>query len=243
MPVKRKTVKRKKPVKRAVKKPIKKTRKKVKKKVDKTIIFMKGENTVKKRRKRRKPAVKRVYKRRVYKKRATPKRRYYGASRTVNNGITGLIMQGLSVTGGAVGGSMLARFIPIKNVKIKSFIPIALGAGLISTKMGRKGMVKDAALGSVAIGLISLLKTFVPTVPLLAADAEELALLGMADDLLEDENAMLGLPIGEDYDDYDGEDYDGEDYDDYDGESDDDLEDAEFMGIPINGEGASPADF
>jgi len=232
MPIKKKTVRKK--VTR--KKPVRKKR--VKKKTDKTIIFMKGATMPRKRKykKRRKAP------RRVYRKRRVARRRYYGAARKPATNIMSILMQGVGITGGAVGGSMVARMIPIKDLRIKSLIPVLLGVGIMSTKQGKKGLVKDAALGSTAIGFISLLKTLAPQVPLLAADETELALLGYADDMLdEEENAMLGLPIGEDDDLDDLDDLDGEEFDDLDGEEDD-LEESEYMGIPI-GEGASPADF
>ena len=80
---------------------------------------------------------------------------------------------------------------------------------------------------------------------MLAADETELALLGYADDMLDEENAMLGLPIGEEFDEDELDELDGEDFDDDDEELDgdeDDLEEFEYMCIPV-GEGASPADF
>jgi hypothetical protein len=116
--------------------------------------------------------------------------------------------------------------IPIKDLRLKSIIPILLGIGIMSTKQGKSGLVKDAALGSTAIGFISLLKTLAPNVPLLAADESELALLGYADTMLDEEAAMLGLPV------------DGEDEEELDGEEDD----LDYYGVPVSGEGSSPAD-
>ncbi len=232
MATKKKTVRKKVVRRKTVARKKAPVRKRVKKKVDKTIIFMKGSTTVAKRRKKRKAP------KRVYRKRRVAKRRYYGAARrpAAAKGIMALLMQGAGITGGAVGGSMIARAVPIKDLKIKSLVPIGVGILIMSTKMGKKGFMKDAALGSTAIGFISLLKTFVPNIPLLAADEEDLALLGMADDLLDEERAMLGEP-------YDGDD-DIDELDDLlEGEEDDLEDDEEYMGIPIGQDGMSPADF
>lgn len=152
--------------------------------------------------------------------------RFYGADKY---GIQSLVMQGAGVTAGAVAGSMVARMIPIADLRLKSLVPIVLGAGIVSTKAGKKGIVKDAALGSVAIGIISLVKTLAPQLPFLAADESDLALVGYD----EEEQAMLGLP------------YQGEDEDEIEGE-----DDSEYYGIPIGEEydyygqdtGVSPAD-
>jgi len=140
------------------------------------------------------------------------KRHYLGGK----NEIVHTLMEGAGVVGGAVGASMLAKLIPVSNAKIKAAIPIALGLGIGFTKFGRKGIVKDAALGSITIGMISLLKSFVPTLPLLSGDVELMGYLPTGE-----QQAMLGQRLeGEVLEgDLDGEldgDFDG----DFDGDGD-----------------------
>ena len=125
--------------------------------------------------------------------------------------ISGSIMEGAGIVGGAVGASFLSRMIPISNAKLKAAIPVALGLGLGMTKFGKRGIMKDVAMGSITIGMISLLKSFVPSLPLLDGDVELMGYLPTSES-----QAMLGMN-------YDG-DYDGMSVSEFDGDFDGDFE-------------------
>lgn len=123
-------------------------------------------------------------------------RRYHGAGKL---NIVGLATEIVGLGAGAVGGSFVAQKLPIANAKIKALIPIALGLGLGMTKFGRSNIAKAAAGGMIAVGTLSLVKQFFPTVPLLtgADDAETVA--GAIDALPDEEKALLGYVVsGED---------------------------------------------
>lgn len=119
-------------------------------------------------------------------------RRYHGAPKM---DIMGFATDIISVGAGAVGASFIAQKVPVANAKIKALIPIALGLGIGLTKFGRNRMAKSAAGGMIAVGTLSLVKQFFPTVPLLsgADDAETVA--GAIDALPEEEKALLGYVV------------------------------------------------
>ena len=119
-------------------------------------------------------------------------RRYHGAPKI---DIMGFATDIISVGAGAVGASFIAQKIPVANAKIKALIPIALGLGIGMTKLGRNRMAKSAAGGMIAVGTLSLVKQFFPTVPLLsgADDAETVA--GAIDALPDEEKALLGYVV------------------------------------------------
>lgn len=102
---------------------------------------------------------------------------------------------------GAIGASYVAKMVPVKNAKIQALIPLALGIGLEMTKFGRGKMGKAVAGGAIAVGTLSLVKQFFPTMPLLsgAEDAESVA--GAIDALPDEERAMLGLSVQGAYED------------------------------------------
>lgn len=131
-------------------------------------------------------------------------RRYHGAPKA---DILGFATDIISVGAGAVGASFVAQKIPVANAKIKALIPIALGLGIGLTKFGRNRMAKSAAGGMIAVGTLSLVKQFFPTVPLLsgADDAETVA--GAIDALPDEEKALLGYVVSG----VDGEVINGED--------------------------------
>lgn len=124
-------------------------------------------------------------------------RRYHGAAKL---NIVGLATDIIGVGMGAVGGSFIAQKVPVSNGKIKAIIPIALGLGLGMTKYGRSSIAKAAAGGMIAVGTLSLVKQFFPTLPLLtgADDAEGVA--GAIEALPDEEMALLGYVVsGENY--------------------------------------------
>jgi hypothetical protein len=123
------------------------------------------------------------------------KRRHYSGMAGGGSGMKGAmggIMDGVLVAGGAVGGSLIAKFVPIQNAKIKAIVPLALGLGIGFMKIGKKPLFHKLAVGSTAIGILALAKSFVPTLPLLAGDE----LMGDeymgATQLTAEERAMLG---------------------------------------------------
>ena len=87
--------------------------------------------------------------------------RYKGKSELVP------VLAGLAA--GAVGISMLSKVLPIGNDKMKAAIPLAVGAiGLGSKHVYGNSFLKHAAMGSAVLGILSLMKAFVPSMPLLA---------------------------------------------------------------------------
>jgi hypothetical protein len=141
-------------------------------------------------------------------KRRTHKRRYHGIAGTKHRSrvrryhggigkfdVVGLATDIVGVGVGAVGGSFIASKLPIKNAKLKALIPIVLGLGLGMTKFGRGRVAKSAAGGMIAVGTLSLVKQFFPTLPMLtgADDAESVA--GAIAALPSEEQALLGMVV------------------------------------------------
>jgi hypothetical protein len=95
---------------------------------------------------------------------------------------------------GAIGLSLVASIIPIKNPKFKSLIPIVAGiAGMMFPAVADNRFGSRAALGSIAIGGYSLTKQLVPKMPLMGA-ADTAEGIGQAiENLPPEEKAILGL--------------------------------------------------
>jgi len=150
------------------------------------------------------------------KKRTTTKRRKRTA---IPKSVTSGIMTGLLSAGGAIGGSVIANQIPIKDPRIKAAIPLVLGIGLGLTKFGKGKMLQPALTGLMTIGTISLIKQFAPNIPMLAGEGEEYIpyedreLLGYVDDLDDDELMGISTDMGADYDYIDDTDMMGESVD------------------------------
>jgi hypothetical protein len=149
-------------------------------------------------------------------------RRYRGdKSKTI---VHDLMDAGMIAAGG-IGAAMVAKFVPIKNAKIKAAVPLVLGVGIGLTKFGKKPVISKLATGVAAMGILALVKQFVPTIPTLAGDDSD-ELMGYLPTSPE-EAALLGLP-------YEGE-YDGDELMELPitaGESE------EYMGAPV----MTPAD-
>lgn len=170
---KKKTVKRKSPVKSTSKRKVVK-RKVVRKKPVK--------RTIKKSNKRRKPVM-------AKKKKSVTKRR-----RPTMGKIQETLMYGALSAGGAVVVGMMANQIPIKDTRVKAFIPLLIGIGVGMTKIGSQKMLKPMVAGAITVGTLSVIKQFAPQVPMLAGEEEgyivEQDMLGYDDDI-----DMLGEPV------------------------------------------------
>lgn len=156
---------------------------------------------------------KRRSKRRVSRRRV---RRLYGDS-VKKPSMMNTLKDGAGVVGGVIGASAIAKMFPIANPKIKAIVPIGLGIILSMTKFGRKGVMKNVALGSVAIGALSLVKQLAPSLPLMGDEY-----MGYTPELSAEERALLGIPYnGEPVDgDMEGDELTGDvDGDEYAGES------------------------
>lgn len=94
---------------------------------------------------------------------------------------------------GAIGGSFLAKVIPVANTKIKALAPILLGVILERTKLGRSGIGKDIATGMITIGTLSLAKQFIPQIPVFAGVESAQELLTTISNMPEEERALLGF--------------------------------------------------
>jgi hypothetical protein len=118
-------------------------------------------------------------------------RRYHGGFMGIRMpNIMSIVTEVGGVAGGAVGSSFVANMVPIANPKIKALIPLALGIVLSNSKLGKSGFGKGIALGSIAVGTISLVKQFAPQLPLLTGDAEVYGMLASPE-----ERPMLGSTI------------------------------------------------
>lgn len=75
------------------------------------------------------------------------------------------------IAAGAVGASMVAGFVPVKDAKIKAMVPIALSVLLGTLPMTRKNkFIQIASMGALASGTIALVKQFAPQLPMLAGE-------------------------------------------------------------------------
>jgi hypothetical protein len=91
---------------------------------------------------------------------------------------------------------MVAKFIPITNPKIKALIPLALGLIIANLKIARNKFIRDAATGSMAIGTISLVKQFLPQLPLLAGAESAESIVSSLRQLPKEQQALLGIEPG-----------------------------------------------
>lgn len=72
--------------------------------------------------------------------------------------------------GGAVAAGAIANKLPLTNTKLKAAAPLLFGV-LLSGIVGRKNaMVKEIGTGMAVIGAMSLLKQYLPNVPVLAGE-------------------------------------------------------------------------
>ena len=95
---------------------------------------------------------------------------------------------------GAIGLSLVSGFIPVKNPKMKSLIPIALGiVGLSMPKLSKNRFINRAALGGLAIGGYSLTKQLAPGLPLMGATDTAEGIGNAIQALPPEEQAILGL--------------------------------------------------
>jgi hypothetical protein len=96
---------------------------------------------------------------------------------------------------GAIGGALIAKQIPV-DAKIKPLIPIA--AGIAAAMFIRNPMAGYAGVGMAIAGALAAIKTFVPSIPMLAGiDDEELIYSGAAaPQLMYDAPRVLnGVPV------------------------------------------------
>jgi len=123
----------------------------------------------------------------------------------VDSGTGSAVKIALAALGGAVAGSYAANMVPL-SAKLKPALPLVAGIGLTMTKFGRKPVFQAMGLGMMVAGGLSLLRQFLPTMPLLAGEVE----VDPQSLIAYDGEVMDGEVM-------DGEDMDGEDMD---GESD-----------------------
>jgi hypothetical protein len=105
------------------------------------------------------------------------------------------VMEVAGIGAGAVGGSFVAKFVPIADVRIKALVPIALGVLLPMLKFGKNALMQNVATGSLAVGTIALIKALVPQVPMLAGANSAEEVIDAIDSLPEEQQALLGVTI------------------------------------------------
>jgi hypothetical protein len=108
--------------------------------------------------------------------------------------IAGMGVDLAGLLAGAIGLSLIASMIPIKNPKFKALIPMVAGfAGMFVPMIAGNRFTSRAALGSIAIGGYSLTKQLVPKMPLMgAADTAE-GIGAAIENLPPEEKAILGI--------------------------------------------------
>jgi len=107
-------------------------------------------------------------------------------------GAIGLDLAGLLA--GAIGLSFVAGLVPIKDAKLKTLVPIGAGIlGLSMKKLSANRFINRAALGGLAIGGYSLIKQFVPQIPLMGATDTAEGIGYAIDNLPPEEKAILGI--------------------------------------------------
>jgi len=139
------------------------------------------------------------------KKRRRASRRHVALRGDPGPDIAGMGIDLAGLLAGAIGLSLIASIIPIKNPKFKALIPMVAGfAGLFIPMISGNRFASRAALGSIAIGGYSLTKQLVPKMPLMgAADTAE-GIGAAIENLPPEEKAILGLlPAPPNYDGYD----------------------------------------
>jgi len=124
-------------------------------------------------------------------RRRSSRRRYHGGGTKFNP--IALITEVAGLGAGAVAGSFAAKFTPIANPKIKALVPLILGILLTQLKFARSKIVRDMATGSMAIGTISLIKQFIPQLPLLAGSESAESIISSLKQLPPEEQALLGM--------------------------------------------------
>jgi len=104
---------------------------------------------------------------------AKKKKKSGGKRRSVKReSVIDAVISSTIAAGGAVGISVLANKVPIQNAKVKAAIPLAAGIALSSTKFGRDKIGAKVATVAMAVGALSLLRQFVPTIPMLAGEED-----------------------------------------------------------------------
>lgn len=119
-------------------------------------------------------------------------RRFSGA-RIGGVNVMGIGTDVVGMAGGAVAGSAVAKFVPIADPRIKALIPLLLGIVLSSMKFAKSRIMQAVATGSTAVGVISLVRQFLPNVPMLAGAASAEDIIASVNQLPPEEKAMLGF--------------------------------------------------
>lgn len=134
------------------------------------------------------------------KRRKSREQRFYGFD---VKGPMGLVKDGVIAALGGVAGSFVANRVPVA-ANLKPLIPVALGAVIGSTKIGRSPMIKAAAMGMIVAGALSLTRQYAPQIALLAGE-DEADLYGiptMGEDEIQaltdesEDNDLMGIPMG-----------------------------------------------
>jgi hypothetical protein len=85
-------------------------------------------------------------------------------------GLTPVVKNVALAVGGAVAAGAIANKLPLTNPKLKAATPMIGGILLAGTFGKRNQMLKDVGTGMAVIGALSLLKQFMPNVPVLAGE-------------------------------------------------------------------------
>lgn len=112
--------------------------------------------------------------------------------------IQDILMRAALGAAGGIGGSLIAQKVPVKDPRIKAAIPLIAAVGLSMTPLMKQKMMQPLVIGLATVGTMSLIRQFVPNIPLLAGE-DEVYLPEYEQDLLGyDEDDLDALIEGED---------------------------------------------
>jgi len=119
------------------------------------------------------------------KKRSTKKQQPGGKS-----GVMDTVMLALYGLASGIGLSIVANKLPISDARVKAALPIAGGFGILAIPEGKPDIKAAAAVGSMIIGGLSMVRAVAPTIPMLAGEDDYILL--PADSLSGDYRKLSG---------------------------------------------------
>lgn len=104
-----------------------------------------------------------------------------------------LATDGIALLTGALIGGFTGNLIPIKNSYVKALAPLGLGVVTVSIpQLSKVRFMNRAALGSITVALVSMLRNLWPKAPLLSGETAE-TVAAAIDNLDDEQRAVMGL--------------------------------------------------
>lgn len=131
------------------------------------------------------------------KKGQTKRRRPKAKAEAESSKIMDTVMSALYGLAAGVGLSIVANKLPIADARVKAALPIAGGFGILAIPQGEgkpdmkaAAAVSSAAIGSMIVGGLSMVRALAPTIPMLAGEDDYILL--PADSLSGDYKKLSG---------------------------------------------------